>query len=243
MRRGLRAVARHLRRAVFGVAACAVQAMTAAAQVQPVPYETLAEEFTGRIDFEEFPKTDEPGHLIAGLYTTLGATIGERFDGQDVRVTHNALGQRFDALSGTPHAPLTALPGAPGQTFSVAAHRGLASLAAFALGPLGYPEIGARGEGAMAVEFVRAQSATGLRVHAGYPDPLGTRPTPGEVHITFYRADGSALARVTHRLTVGVNALAWRFPAHDLAGFSVTTTDPGGLAIDDILYALPAPTS
>lgn len=207
------------------------------------PFDDVARDLTHRITFDDMAPVSEPGHLVPGLFESGGALIGERFAGQGRGIARNAFGQRFDALLGAPTPPLFVVPGASGETLALASHRGFGSMAAFPLGPDGFPEITARGEGAIAVLFPQPQSAAGLRVHGDYADPLGTRPQPGTVDLTFYGSDGRTLGRDSHQLTPGVNALAWRFPVHPVAGFTATTTDPGGIAVDDILIAPLLPTS
>lgn len=209
---------------------------------EPVPYALLAERLEGRVDFEDRGAFPEPGIAIRGLYRVQGAALGGRFAGQ-TRVTRAIGPGLFDALTGQPAGPLRLEPDDDSATLSLATHRGLGSVAAFPLGPRGFPDIGARGEGALAVLFDAPQRATGFRLHADYADPLGTRPPPGAITVTFHAADGSLLGAVTERLAAGPLAFGWRFAARPVAGFTLTTTDPGGIAIDDILFDAPPPTS
>jgi hypothetical protein len=243
MPRGPETAALWLAAAVALASPAGAQEMPDASHVVPAAYAAVAAEVSGRIDFEETGRIAEPGMLVEGLYSHPGGRIGERFTGQALLVARDAQGGRFDALSGQPTPPLQVRPGAPGETLSLAHHRGLGSMAAFALGPAGFPDIAARGEGALAVRFAVPQRATGLRLHAGYPDPLGARPAPGAMVVTFYAADGRLLGRSHHALTTGAMAFAWRFPQVPVAGITLTTTDPGGLAVDDILFAPALPTS
>ncbi|MHA6262682.1 hypothetical protein ACXYMO_05735 [Arenibacterium sp. CAU 1754] len=209
-------------------------ASAAAAQVQQVDYDTLAQSLGGRISFEDVPSRTEPGLNLDGLYRMDGATVGERLAGQVVgaRDTHD------DIAIADLGRPPRALPGAAGRNLSVAYHRGFGSNALFPLGPTGFPDISARGEGAVSVVFDTAQDAIALRIHADYPDPLGVRPRPGAARITFYALDGSVLDSRDLPLGHGITDFGFLANAQGprISALSITNTDPGGIAIDDILF-------
>ena len=215
-------------------AAClaALLAGAAAAQVVAVDYGELARRLDGRVRFETLPQRPEPGFNLDAPLREPGVLIGERFAGQTVS------GAPHDRLDGAPVAPLRPRPGARGRNLSVAFHRGFGSNALFPLGPAGFPALGARGEGAVAVLFDRDQAAVGLRIHSDYPDPLGGRPPPGAAILRLYARSGRLIARVRLHLAPGVNEIALRREGGipDIAGFALTNTDPGGIAIDDILF-------
>lgn len=208
----------------------------AAAQVVPDSYADLARALDGRIRFETLPQRPEPGFDIDAPLREPGARIGEHFAGQ------GAAGKPHDRLTGTPRAPLRVEPGAPGRNLSIAFHRGFGSNALFALGPDGFPALSARGEGAVAVLFDRDQAAIGLRVHSDYADPLGAGAPRGEVILHLYTRKGRLIARTRHPLRQGINQIALRRSGNipDIAGFTLINTDPGGIAIDDILFRLAA---
>ena len=215
----------------------------AADPIRPEAYATLQGQLAGRLSFESPDAGPEPGLLLPQGYRSRGAAAGERLAGQELLVVRDDADRRFDALRGAPSTPLSIAPGEPGQSMALARHRGLGSVAAFPLGPKGFPDIAARGEGAFAVLFDVDQRATGLRLHADYADPLGAHPAPGRGEIAFYARDGRLLARHQIDFTHGVMELGFVSEREDIAAFTLTQTDPGGIAIDDVLYDLQAPTS
>lgn len=195
-------------------------------------YATLDQELDAKLDFETLPQRSEPGIRLDAPMREGHAWLGERLAGQ--RVT----GHPHDALSGEPHAPLAIRPGAPGASLSVAQHRGFGSNALFPLGSAGFPALGARGEGSVAILFDHGQRALGLRIHSDYAAPLGSAPSQGTVTIAFYRRDGARIAQVRRRLSTGISELGFRRSdgTADIAAITVTNDDPGGIALDDILY-------
>ncbi|WP_416881488.1 hypothetical protein [Marivita sp.] len=204
-----------------------------AADLRPVPYDTLLPQPHRIETFDILPSAPEPGHRIDQHWRTTGLTIGERLAGQTVHDTEG-----FDTLRGAPTQPLRALPGAPGQTFAIAHHTGFGSNALFPVGPKGADIPEGRGEGSAALVFDTPQTAMGLRLHAEYPDPLGQRPAPGTALLTFHHATGQT-SELSLPLTHGVISLAWRSDTGIIA-LTVQNTDPGGIALDDILYDVTA---
>lgn len=205
-----------------------------------VPYGELEAELTERVDFELLPRRAEPGISLDHPIYAPGAWLGERFAGQflvEAAAGHDRL------APGAPGAPLAIAAGAPGRNLSVAFHRGFGSNAVFPLGPAGFPAIDARGEGALAVLFESDQHAFALRIHAEYPDPLGARRGSGRVDLLVFSRDGSLIGRTGFVPGSGVTGFGLRRTGqvHDIAGFLVLNSDPGGIAIDDILFALPPP--
>ena len=198
----------------------------------PAPYAQLEHELDARIDFETLPRRAEPGINLDAPMRDGGAWLGERLAGQRVS------GPVHDRLAGTPALPLSVRAGAPGASLSLAYHRGFGSTALFALGPAGFPALKARGEGAVAVLFDHGQRAIGLRIHSDYPSLLGQARPQGTVTLTFYRADGHILGQIHRRLSGGVNELGFRRAGDiaDIAAFTLANDDPGGIALDDILY-------
>lgn len=212
-----------------------------AAQMDKADYDTLAQELGGRISFEELPAIAEPGQNLDGLYRVAGATLGERLAGQTL--IRNSLGQNSDSVhDAIDPAPLgrapTVIPGGADQNLSVAFHRGFGSNAMFPLGPSGFPDIQARGEGALSIHFNHEQDAFGLRIHADYSDPLGARPGPGQVQLTFYDRSGAIIDSHVLQLSHGITD--WGFKSgtsrQRFVAVVITNTDPGGIAIDDILF-------
>lgn len=203
----------------------------APSQVVEEDYAVLARMLDGRIGFETLPQRPEPGFNLDAPMRVPGAWLGERFDGQRIA------GARHDRLAGSP-GPLLPRAGARGANLSVAFHRGFRGNALFPLGPMGFPALAARGEGALALRFDRDQAALGLRIHSDYADPLGAGGPRGDAVLTLYRRDGSVIAIHRVRLLRGVTEIGLRRAGGipDIAGFTLTNTDPGGIAVDDILF-------
>ncbi len=207
--------------------------LASAEGVLAVPYDDLLLQ-PHRIErFDSLPSAPEPGHRIDQHWRAPGLSIGERLVGQSARDSDG-----FDALTGFPNPPLRAIPGAPGQTFAIAHHAGFGSNALFPVGPKGADLPEGRGEGSAALVFDAPQTALGLRLHAEYPDPLGQRPPPGSAVVTFYDAAGDITA-ITLPLSHGVLSLGWRSDM-GITALTIENTDPGGIAIDDILYDVTA---
>lgn len=199
-------------------------------------YGDLARQLDGRIAFERLPRRPEPGLNLNAPYRTDGATLGERLAGQ--RIAAGAEGH--DRVTGTPRPPLAIRAGAAGRSLAVAFHRGFGSNALFPLGRAGFPALGARGEGAVAVLFDADQGAVGLRIHSDYADPLGGRGrVPAAVTIRFYARDGREIGRHTHATTTGIRELGYHRdgPGPGIAAMVIENRDPGGIAIDDIIYS------
>ncbi|MBO6883077.1 MAG: hypothetical protein JJ869_05775 [Marivita sp.] len=205
----------------------------AAADLRPVSYDDLKAQPHRIETFDTLPSVPEPGHSIDQHWRAPGLTIGERLVGQTVQDTDG-----FDALQGAATQPLRAIPGAPGQTFAIAHHAGFGSNALFPVGPKGADLPEGRGEGSAALVFDTPQTAIGLRLHAEYPDPLGQHPAPGTALLTFHHATGQT-TELTLPLTHGVILLAWRSDT-GITAVTAQNTDPGGIALDDILYDVTA---
>ena len=199
----------------------------------PRPYAVLAQELERTEGFEAWPRRAEPGHLLAAPHRGDAITVASHFAGQTPAILTRRDGGRFDSLTQAQAlAPLRLETGPPGQGIAIAWHRGFASNAVFPLGPDGFDRIEGRGEGSLAILFDHDQRATGLLVHADYADPLGTRPSPrGTVEVIV-------LARPVTPLAQGITALGYATAdgAPLIAGLVVLNTDPGGIAVDDILY-------
>lgn len=232
--------------AALSAAICAAicAAMTAPARAQEIisrPYAELLHELDSREGFEAWPRRAEPGHLLQAPHRAPGLHVGSHFAGQRTAILTRRVGGRHDALqAATADAPLTLAAGPPGQGLAVAHHRGFGSNAAFPVGPDGFDRISGRGEGSLAILFDRDQRATGLLIHADYPDPLGTRPAPrGMVEAIALARDGRVLGRIATPLGPGITALGLQSATGlpEIAGLVILNTDPGGIAVDDILFS------
>ncbi|MDP5350021.1 MAG: hypothetical protein NWT12_06385 [Paracoccaceae bacterium] len=205
------------------------------------PYAELLRELDSREGFEAWPMREEPGHLLRAPHRAPGLAVASHFEGQSPGILTRRDGGRHDSLVATQaDAPLRLATGPDGQGLAVARHRGLGSNAAFPIGPDGFGLLSGRGEGSLAILFDQDQRATGMLIHSDYPDPLGSRPAPrGRVEVIFLARDGRVLGQINAALTEGVTALGFQTAGGlpQIAGVVILNTDPGGIAVDDILFA------
>ena len=216
------------------------QVQARADTIIPRPYAVLMQELDRIEGFEAWPRRAEPGHLLSAPHRGDGITVASHFTGQTPAILTRRDGGPFDSLTQPrAQAPLRLETGPPGQGIAVALHRGFASNAVFPIGPAGFDQIEGRGEGMLAILFDHDQRATGLLIHSDYADPLGARPAPrGTVEVIVLDRAGQVLARPVTALAQGITALGYATAdgAPLIAGLVVLNTDPGGIAVDDILY-------
>ncbi|MGC9370051.1 MAG: hypothetical protein ACP5DX_10975 [Paracoccaceae bacterium] len=208
-------------------------------EIAPAPYDEIAALTRGRVDFDLLPRLPEPGHNLDHGIAFAGGRLGERFAGQRLEPVEQAPGLPHDRAAGAPETPLAVIDGAPGQNLSVSFHRAFLSNALYPLGPRGYPEAEARGEGSAAFFFTRDSCAFALRLHTEYLDDLGTNADhTGEVSFTFYARDGRMLGRETRAVPGGISSHGFQTAdgAARIAGVLVENLDPGGIALDDIRF-------
>lgn len=205
--------------------------------LKPLSYAQLENELSGRITFDDLPVLPEPGASYDMILTAPSVRIGERLEGQTRQMLTG-----FDEITGTPRLPLNVVEGGTRKNLAVAYHAGFGSNALFPLGPDGFDQISGRGEGALALVFDHEITRFALKLHADYADPLGSRPIPGPVTLTFYDATGKQIATQTLRPDTGVASYGFHLPA-PIRAVTITHTDPGGIAVDDILYPLETHTS
>ncbi len=189
-------------------------------QVDP---DTLA--LTQIIDFEGLQAAMGPGHLVDDVLSLPGARFAERFAGQALAATG-----AFDTVQGSGSAPLTLLPGAPGETMSLVWISGTTLLTGF--GPAGFPRRDGQGEGAVAVAFDTPQPALSFEIRGG---------EGGAAQVQFLRQDGSEIT--TLQLTgLGEGPLGFLRAegVADIAGIVVTNKDAQGIALDNIRFGPPA---
>ncbi|WP_299354593.1 hypothetical protein [uncultured Shimia sp.] len=226
----------------LGVLLCFGQAFGAPvwADILPVPYADLEKELSSVLTFETLPQRSEPGFNFDHLMRLKGAWVGEHFAGQTLGSAPSETGQPHDTLSEPQaSAPLTLRTGAPWRNLSIAHHRGFGSNAVLPLGPLGFQDISGRGEGAFAVLFDHDQPAFGFRLHAAYDSPLGQASMRGSVVVHVFDRQGNLIGRASIHPGEGVSEHGFRTlsPPH-VAGIMITNTDPGGIALDDILFQI-----
>ena len=219
---------------------CLLTATPLTAEITPVPYGDLEQHLTGRITFETLPQRAEPGFNLDHPIRVPGAWLGEHFAGQSLRDLPSKPGAPHDSL-GHPfgHRPLAIRPGNKGQNLSVAFHRGLGSNAVLPLGPQGFHEISGRGEGALAILFDTDQWAFGFRVHTDYARPLGNAPDRGDLQVHTFTRQGYPIDTHVISLTEGASAHGFRVTdGPPVGGILITNSDPGGVALDDILFQI-----
>jgi hypothetical protein len=173
------------------------------------------------ITFDDARAGHGPGHPVPDLLVMDGAVFGERFAGQSLIANGD-----HDVIAGRAFAPLTVIPGAAGQNLSVVFFQGNKLLNGY--GPAGFPRRNAQGEGAISFLFDEDQSALSFQIRGGEEGPAEVRfltrngelistvnlPAPGEHAFGFVRANG----------------------ASDIAGVTVTNSDPQGIALDNIRF-------
>jgi hypothetical protein len=193
--------------------------------INAVPYASLTG--TGLITFDDIAGGPAPGVNYNGILSSGGASFAERFLGQTLSFNGN-----FDVLSGTPVGPLSLQAGAAGQNLNVF---DFSTNVLNGLGPLGYPDFEAIGEGSMAVLFVFDQSQFGFQLVGG---------NGGSATLNFFRRDGSVIQSIV------VNNLADAFygfqrdgNVKDIAGVSIHNNDVGGIGLDNLKHDVPAPVS
>lgn len=175
------------------------------------------------ITFGEVSGGAAPGTNYNNVLTIGNASFAERFAGQSLGVSGN-----FDVLSGTPTGPLTLAAGAAGANLAVATF-GATSLVV-GVGPGLYPNISALGPGAFSALFSIDQSELGF-------DILGTNGGVGTVN--FFRRDGTLIQSLLLALNTDTS---WTFRREgallDIAGFSITNNDSGGVGYTNLRFNL-----
>jgi len=168
--------------------------------------------------FSDLAGGDTPGTNYEGPVFSQGMTFGERFLGQ----TLGAIGD-FDAVSGSPSDPLTLQAGALGQNLDVLSY---STNVLTGLGPLGFPDIDAIGEGSIAMAFPLPQERVSFQLVGG---------NGGSATLTFYGADGSLLDTI---VITGLAEASYGFETADatnaISGILIQTTDPSGIGVDNI---------
>jgi hypothetical protein len=156
-----------------------------------------------------------------GLVWSGGLMFAERFAGQTLSYS-----DVFDVVSGTPINPLTPQVGLPAQNLVVFDYT---TNVLSGLGPLGFSDFDAIGEGAMAVYFPLPQSRVSFQLVGG---------NGGSATVGFYRADGSLIDNV---VVSGLAELYYGFGTANgstsIAGILIQNTDPSGIGLDNVCYS------
>ncbi len=171
--------------------------------------------------FDDVAGGASPGTNYNGLFVSGGVTYGERFVGQVRSTVGNA-----DVLSGSPTANLKVQVGDANQNLNIFNYNGSQVLTG--LGPLGFPNFDAIGEGSFAALFSTNQSEFGFSLVGG---------NGGSAVIDFFRRDGSLIERV---LLSGLSDQSYAFSreggVYDIAGISIYNDDDGGIGFDNLRF-------
>ena len=154
--------------------------------------------------------------------------LAERFSGQTLSsATIGAY--TFDVLSGTPSDPLALQTGAANCNVHVVVY-GFGQVVD-GLGPLGYPDLDAIGEGSVAVLFPSPQSQFKFDI-CGVDGDGG-----GNATLNFFKADGSSLGTIVIAPTDQTYGFRHTGGIREIAGFSIHNSDPAGIGYDNICYS------
>lgn len=198
----------------------------AGAQITQVDYGLLTG--TGFEAFEGFAGGGAPGTNYDSPVSNASVTFGEAFVGQTVTPNGN-----FDVLSGNPTGPITVATGAANQNLCIF-DNGLGNVIT-GLGPLGFPNFDAIGEGSLAFEFTDDQAEFGFQLVGG---------NFGNATVSFFQRDGTLLE------TIVIPNLADSFYGftrdgglQDIAGVSIHNDDLAGIGLDNLKFTIPTPSA
>lgn len=197
------------------------------------------------IDFEDLPTNTSFNNVFRRGPLGLGMAFGERFDGQSLSNVAN-----YDVLTGGPTASqsLTLLPGALDQNLQTTTVP-FADTVLSGLGPLGFPDPAANGEGALSALFDTRVNEFGFELTGINPI---VAPTEALTIQFFNRFGGGLGTLVLNNLSNGPLAFRDQFGNKTIAGFSIFNGDisllnsnppafenslvTGGFAVDDFRY-------
>ena len=194
-----------------------------AAEIDQVAYGSLTG--TQSVTFDDIPGGAAPGTNYDGIMVSGGVSFGERFVGQ----TNTPSGD-FDVLSGTPTSSLSLVAGAPNQNLNVFNNGGTQVLTG--LGPLGFANADAIGEGSIALLFTTDQSQFGFQLVGG---------NGGSATLDFFRRDGSLIQQI---ILTSLSNTFYGFSRSggifDIAGVSIFNNDVGGIGFDNLKFDVPS---
>jgi len=181
----------------------------------------------GTITFDDVAGGAAPGTNYDTVFESDGADFGERFAGQ----TLSFIGD-FDQLSGSPTSPLTLQAGSTNQNLGVYIYDGTGSQVLYGLGPLGFPNYDAIGEGSFAVLFDFDQSEFGFDLVGG---------NDGTATINFFKRDGTLIDTI---IVTGLGTdQSYGFTrdggVNDIAGISIHNDDLRGIGFDNLCHDVP----
>jgi len=175
--------------------------------------------------FNDVPGGDAPGTNYNAVFVSGGVSFAERFTGQT-----NAPAGGFDVLSGPATGPLSLTLGAANQNLNIFLNLGNQVLTG--LGPDGFPNFSAIGEGSIAALFSTNQSEFGFDIVGG---------DGGSAFLSFFRRDGSLIdSLVLSSLATASYAFRREGGVLDIAGVSIYNNDFGGIAFDNVRFNVPS---
>jgi hypothetical protein len=175
---------------------------------------------TQTVTFQDVLGGPTPGTNYDGVLPSGGLLFSERFVGQT-----QGLSGDFDVITGTPSNPLLPQAGDPGENLDVFDYAGnvLAGL-----GPIGYPDIDAIGEGSVAIYFPIPQSKVKFDLVGG---------NGGAATVSFYRMNGTLIDDV---VVSDLADLTYGFGTADasasIAGILIQNSDASGTGVVNICY-------
>jgi hypothetical protein len=180
------------------------------------------------VTFQDVPGGSPPGINYDEIVTSGAVGFAERFVGQTL--SYNGV---FDVLSGAGSKPLMLEVGAPGQNLDLLTDIFANNILA-GLGPLGYPNLDAIGEGAVAMLFPVGVSEVGL-------DVFGI-DGGGSLTITFFRHDGTLIDNITVPTVMGPDIVRLAFQqvngVNEISGLTIENDDPAGLGYGTIQFGV-----
>ncbi len=170
--------------------------------------------------FSDLEGGEAPGTNYDDVLSSGGLFFSERFVGQSVSSAGD-----FDVILGVPSNPLQPQAGEAGQNLDVFDYAGNMLTG---LGPLGFPEGDAIGEGAMAIRFPADQSKVKLTIVGG---------NGGTATLKFYRSDGSLIDEL---VVSNLTDLGYAFGTSDdsraIEGILIENADPSGIGLGGVCY-------
>ncbi len=183
---------------------------------------------TDLLTFDDVAGGEPPGTNYDAIFESDGANFAERFVGQTLSGDED-----FDILSGTPTGLLALQAGNLGQNLDIfASEETLNTNALTGLGPSGFPENTAIGEGSFAVLFDFDQPEFGFDLVGG---------DGGSATVSFFRRNGSLIETVELN---NLNNTSYGFSSdagNEVAGFSIYNTDEAGIGFDNLRSDISVP--
>jgi hypothetical protein len=193
--------------------------LTTAAPINQVTYASLTG--TELITFDDVVGGTAPGTNYDAIFESGNTAFAERFVGQ----TRSTSGD-FDVLSGTPTGPLALQVGAPSQNLNVFVNA--ASQVLTGLGPNGFPDFSAIGEGSFALLFDFDQSEFGFQLVGG---------NGGTAFVDFYLRDGSLIDSIMlGSLADAFYGFSREGGVKDIAGVAIYNNDGAGIGFDNLKH-------